>query len=128
MKSRRAALALAVLAATFVAQASCAGVVGVDTEGLRNVIKDMCDCEAVGGLPTLKDCEEKLSKRFMDASSATSTDWLARYQGERCDLCDNALKCLSAEPTCSVIECTRTEECCQLSNAVEVKCVDSACQ
>jgi hypothetical protein len=117
------ALAACGLAVPLVIQASCVAVFGVDVEKLRNAVQDMCACDQLKAVET---CESTLSKRLDGAGEAARTAWLAKYD-EQCTTCGGALTCLSAVPTCSLDKCKLSEECCQVSDAGEVKCVDGTC-
>jgi hypothetical protein len=124
VRSRRALALLAVALVSFVAQASCVSIFGVDAEGLHNVFKDMCSCSE---LQPLADCERTLNERFDSAGSATRADWLDRYDKNDCSDCKNVLTCLSATPTCSVDTCSRAEECCPMGDTQATCGEDHAC-
>ncbi|MFS8066983.1 MAG: hypothetical protein ACMG6S_11480 [Byssovorax sp.] len=126
MRSRRALALLACVAVAFVAQASCVNVFGVkDEEDRDDVVDKMCSCVE---LQSLDDCEKRLGDRFANATSASREDWLDSYSKNGCAFCKNVLTCLSVTPTCSVGRCTLDEECCQVSDAGVLRCIDGSCK
>lgn len=124
MRSRRLLALLALAFVTFVAQASCVSVFGVDDEGLQNVVEEMCKCHE---LQQVADCEKTLGDRFARAGSAARAAWLTRYEDNNCSSCKNVLTCLSTTPTCSVGACSSAEECCQTGSA-KASCESHTCQ
>ena len=125
MKTRRALAALALLGLAFTAQASCASVLGIDEDSLDNVVVEMCKCPGLAGV---NSCESTLGDRLDDGAPATREAWLARYRDERCDKCENMLKCLSTKPTCTIDECVRDEVCCPAAGASKGVCVEGSCK
>lgn len=125
MKSRRAIAAIAALALAFLGQASCAPVLGIDADGLHDVIADMCGCPALAGWD---DCEGTLGERLDGGAPTTREAWLARYEAKRCDQCENLLECLSTKPTCIINECSRDVECCPPPGDTKGSCDHGICK
>jgi len=89
---------------------SCRAVVGADGEH-ESVVEDMCRCDELRFLGTPAECASKLEPRLAGATEKTRAEWLKRYANE-CATCPKVLGCYYTAPTCSLADCTRSEECC----------------
>lgn len=118
MRTGRALAALALLLAIPI-QASCAGLLGIDNEGLVSAVGDLCQCPA---LQKIDGCAGTLGGRLDMASDDALAAWLQTYHARCEQTCDEVLTCLGAVPTCSVGSCSINEECCQVDGPGTRKC------
>lgn len=123
MTFARAAAALLIAVSTALFLPSCAGVLGVADEP-TDIVQKMCQC-GLGSFDSTASCTATVNARFLAASDATVTAWLAKYDAE-CQSCATIDVCFDQLPACSPSTCKVDLDCC--NHRMGVKCVNGNCQ
>ena len=116
---------VAALGAFALGVVSCTAVIGINGE-FEDIATTYCQCpnfEVVFGGNCAAYVRGQLAR-----DSRSAQVWLKAYSDNKCDDCNNALRCASLAPVCFTLDhaCTEPSSCCGYTDA-KAGCVDGVC-